>query len=175
MSALMGRTSFEKLAIDVLAASVPAVPGLTLFRGQMATNKTQPTGWALTSQQFFQFGDLRIEAPTVRIVVEVESAGGETNLVKYWPMLETGLRDKRFVLLHLFRTLSVGDYITHRQLWTHLRDRMRFDLGTRCDLAWERDWSAEMLTYGLASESDGLATAAARIRTTLVGPERSAG
>jgi hypothetical protein len=47
-------------------------------------------------------------------VIEVESGGGLTNLVKYWPMPGAELGDKRFVLADLFMISSESDYIAHR-------------------------------------------------------------
>ena len=70
--------------------------------------------------QQFQFGDLRYETATHRVVVEVESGGGLTNLVKYWPMLGAELSDRRFALAHLFKVSSESDYIAHRRLWDYL-------------------------------------------------------
>jgi hypothetical protein len=163
------RVSFEKAAVDALLLALSPLPGIAVYRGLAAANRVVPDGWALTALQSFQFGDLRLESSTVRVVIEVESAGGVTNLAKYWPMLQSGLRDKRFVLLHLFRLTSGGDYLAHREMWTFLRDRMRADLGDRCALEWDRGWTAEMLTYGPGTDVDGLARAAVRIREALGG------
>ena len=163
------RVSFEKAAVDALLLALGPLPDIAVYRGLAAANRVVPDGWALSALQSFQFGDLRLESSTVRVVVEVESAGGVTNLAKYWPMLGSSLRDKRFVLLHLFRLTSGGDYLAHREMWTFLRDRMRADLADRCALEWDRGWTAEMLTYGPGTDVDGLAIAAVRIREALGG------
>jgi hypothetical protein len=163
------RVSFEKAAVDALLLAIGPLPGIVVYRGLAPGNRIVPSGWALSALQSFQFGDLRLESSTVRVVVEVESAGGVTNLAKYWPMLGSGLRDKRFVLLHLFRLTSGGDYLAHREMWTFLRDRMREDLADRCGLEWDRGWTAEMLTYGPGADVDGLTSAAVRIREALGG------
>jgi len=168
------RVSFEKAAVDALLLALGPLPDIAVYRGLAAANRVVPDGWALSALQSFQFGDLRLESSTVRVVVEVESAGGVTNLVKYWPMLESGLRDKRFVLLHVFRLTTHGDYLAHREMWAFLRDRMRADLADRCGLEWS-GWTAEMLTYGPGSDVDGLAIAAIRIRAALAGEGRGDG
>jgi hypothetical protein len=168
------RVSFEKAAVDGLLLALGPLPGIAVYRGLAAANRVVPDGWALSALQSFQFGDLPLESSTVRVVVEVESAGGVTNLAKYWPMLQSGLRDKRFVLLHLFRLTSRGDYLAHREMWAFLRDRMQEDLAHRCGLEWDRGWTAEMLTYGPGTDVDGLAVTATRIRDALAGPARSA-
>ena len=46
-------------------------------------------------------------APTLRRVRALESAGGVTNLVKYWPLLESKPLRKRFVLAHVFLLLAL--------------------------------------------------------------------
>jgi hypothetical protein len=161
------RVSFEKATVDALLSAVGPPPDVAVYRGMGAVNRTVPDGWTLSALQSFQFGDLRLESSTVRVVVEVESAGGVTNLAKYWPLLGSSLRDKRFVLIHLFMMSSRGDYLAHREIWTFLRDRMRADLRDRCALEWGEGWTAEMLTYGPGSDSDGIATAANHIREAL--------
>lgn len=162
----MARTSFEGEAVEALLAALPPRHGWDIHRGLAADNRVQPTGWGLSVGQSLQFGDLRLEAPTVRVVVEVESAGGVGNLVKYWPLLATSLREKRFVLLHLFRLTSSGDYIAHQRLWEFTRDRMREDLEHR-GLVYGRDWSADLLPYGPAADVHALAKAAERIVVAL--------
>lgn len=63
------------------------LPDLTYITGMGAGNRLPLDGWDLVGNQRFQFGDLRIETPTTTILIEAESAGGVTNLVKYWPYL----------------------------------------------------------------------------------------
>ena len=56
------------------------------------------------------------------MVVEVESGGGLTNLVKYWPLAAE--RSKPLLLVHVFALQSDGDYLSHRLLWEFLYSRM---------------------------------------------------
>ena len=164
---MTSRVSLEKAAVDALLSVVGPLADVAVYRGMAAANRAVPDGWTLSALQSFQFGDLRLESSTVRVVVEVESAGGVTNLAKYWPLLGSSLREKRFVLIHLFMISSRGDYLAHREIWTFLRDRMRADLRDRCGLEWGEGWTAEMLTYGPGSDVDGIAIAANRIREAL--------
>lgn len=78
-----------------------------------------------TLGQHFEFGDLRIKVEHVTVVVEAESAGGITNLVKYWPLLAAGTLAKGFIPAHLFLIISLSDFIAHRRLWKSLLDRLR--------------------------------------------------
>lgn len=81
---------------------------------------------------YFQFGDLRVVTPTYNVVIEVETAGGVTNLVKYWYLLkEKYIESKQIVLLHIFNTNSKNDYGSHMKLWDYLRSLMEEDLGNR--------------------------------------------
>ncbi len=114
--------------------------------GQGAGNRFGIDEWALPVQQQFQFGDLRIELPTMTVLVETESAGGVGNLVKYWPLLRGRVSGKRLVIIHLYMLTSEGDYMAHRKLWSFLVDRMEADLnlvGTRRPVAWD----AHLFTY----------------------------
>lgn len=139
------RVSHEKAAIDALSGELGSLPGVTTFSGLAAPNRVDP-GWDLPANQRFQFGDLRIEAPGATIVVEFESAGGVTNLVKYWPLLLRRSHPKRFVLAHVFRIVSANDYIAHRRLWEFLVERMRDDLD-RHGVSWGEAWEARAFTY----------------------------
>jgi hypothetical protein len=94
-------------------------------RGYGAANRFDP-GFGLVGQQRFQFGDLRVDLPDRIVVVEVESGGGSTNLVKYWP-LATSL-DRPLLLLHGFGQGSANDYLSHLRLWDFLWAKMRDDL-----------------------------------------------
>jgi len=70
-----------------------------------------------------QFGDFRIETPDKTIVIEIESAGGIDNFLKYWPYLsgQTQTRpEKDFVLIHIYGS----SYPTHKALWWFFRGRM---------------------------------------------------
>ncbi len=122
-------------------------------------NRIAPESWELKVMQRFQYGDLRYQTDDTRVIVEVESGGGLTNLVKYWPMLAAELSDKRFVLAHLFMVSSESDYIAHRRLWEYVVGRMQDDLDHR-GCRWEHDWHARMFTYGHASAATGMGDAA---------------
>src|SRR5258708_2325863 len=79
--------------------------------GQSDNNRIAKQG--KKNQSYFQFGDLRVNAPNRYIIVEVESAGGATNLVKYWYCLANGIIDKPIYLLHIFAQASDEDYLSH--------------------------------------------------------------
>jgi hypothetical protein len=100
--------------------------GHRVFKGQGNDNRL-----SLQGNVYYQFGDLRVTTSTHHIVVEVESAGGVTNLVKYWHCLESGLIDQPLVLLHIFRQTSPADYGSHLKLWDFLWSLMQASLGDR--------------------------------------------
>lgn len=153
----------EKAALDRILAEVGPLPGgVVIFRGQGKANRIDVPGWGLSVLQQFQFGDLRLESDRCRVVVEFESAGGVTNLAKYWPLLRDGLDDKRFLLIHLYFVGSEGDYIAHRRLWNFLIDLMRAD-----DLI-AVDWDADLSLYGPGAKSDPFPQLAARVRSALL-------
>lgn len=54
----------------------------------------------LGGQVFFQRADLWV--PRHRIAIEVESAGGVTNLAKYWYLVENSRIDLPLTILHIF-------------------------------------------------------------------------
>lgn len=114
--------------------------------GQGAANKFGVNGWELLPLQQFQYGDLRIELAATTVIVEAESAGGITNLVKYWPLLRSGTLAKRLVILHVYMLGSNADYIAHRKLWSFLVDRMTEDLAANGIGRPER-WDAQLITY----------------------------
>jgi len=87
-------------------------------------------------ENYFQFGDLRVDTQSSHVVIEVETAGGVTNLVKYWYCLHTknstiSKSKKTIVLLHIFNTSSEGDYGSHQLLWDFLWSQMKKDLEDR--------------------------------------------
>lgn len=95
-------------------------------RGQGAKNQFDPD-FGLVGRQQFQFGDLRCDYLEDRIVVvEVESGGGTTNLVKYWPQARR--LNRPLLLLHGFGQGSANDYLSHLRLWDFLWGKMREDL-----------------------------------------------
>ena len=57
--------------------------------------------------------------------------GGITNLVKYWPCVEDNLIKKSVSLIHLYRKNTSGDYLSHRQLWEFLNNKMQQQLGEK--------------------------------------------
>jgi hypothetical protein len=163
---MTARVSWERDAIDELRAALGSRVSIEPTHGMSGSNRVAPGDWRLKVLQQFQFGDLRYETDNTRIVVEVESGGGLTNLVKYWPMLGRELGDKRFVLTHLFRVVSESDYIAHRKLWDFLIERMREEGQVR-GYSWPDDWEARLFTYGHASASTGMAAAADFIAKSL--------
>lgn len=156
--------SHERAAVESLRRALEGVGGIDVFSGQDGRNRFGVSGWEQTLNQQFQFGDLRVETPTTTVVVEVESAGTVTNLVKYWPLLATGEIEKRFVFIHVFQLGSVGDYIAHRRFWGFLVERMREDLEGR-GIAYPELWEAYLITYPRGQEP---VEAAELLRTTAV-------
>src|SRR5437867_11979299 len=112
------RVKLESIALEPFVALV-VQRGLTCAMGQGVGNRV-----ALEGNVYFQFGDLRVDLPSRHLIVEVESAGGVTNLVKYWQCLDKGMIKKPVFLLHLFRQVSVNDYRSHIELWRFLAERM---------------------------------------------------
>lgn len=94
-------------------------------RGYGAGNRFDP-GFELMGQQRFQFGDLRVVMQDRLVVVEVESAGGLTNLVKYWPLAQS--LTPPILLLHAFGQCSANDYLSHLRLWDFVWGKMRAEL-----------------------------------------------
>jgi hypothetical protein len=135
----MTRTNFEAEAIAPFEAVVHRL-GLTVTKGQGAGNRLPVSGNA-----YFQFGDLRVDLPAAHVVLEVESAGGLTNLVKYWPCIANGLIRRPVHLLHIFRQASADDYRSHIELWAFLSAKMKSDLGSRFDCS--------LFTYPQATET----------------------
>jgi hypothetical protein len=140
------RVSHERVAIESLKSRLEELPGVEVHEGFSAGNRIGIPGWELVSNQLFQFGDVRFEETSATVVVEFESAGGLTNLVKYWPLLAAGGLDKRFILAHVFRLESSNDYIVHRRLWEFTVERMREDLERR-GVQWTNHWEAKSFTY----------------------------
>ena len=91
----------------------------------------------LEGNLYFQLGDLRVDTSSHHVIIEVETAGGVTNLVKYWYCLQRQNQiiskpiSKPIVLLHIFKTSSPNDYGSHLLLWDYLWPRMANDLGDR--------------------------------------------
>lgn len=165
-SPLRPRVSHERRILGVLRAALEDLPDVSFMEGQGAKNRFQIADWTLPLLQHFQFGDLRAESDDAILIIEAESAGGVTNLAKYWPHLAAGRPEKRFVLAHLFLISSEGDYMAHRRLWEFLVTRMREDLEIRNGLRWPDEWEARLFTYESDEEPSDLITFA---RMTLGG------
>ena len=98
--------------------------GLTIFRGQRGDNRL-----LLGGNNYFQFGDLRVETDMRTVVIETESGGGVTNLAKYWYWIRRNAPSKPITLLHLFKQKSEHDYVAHLKLWDFLADEIMKDVG----------------------------------------------
>lgn len=123
------RANLERLAIQRFE-TIARLYGFPVFRGQSANNRI-PIG----GNVYFQFGDLRVETSVHHVIVEVESAGGVTNLVKYWYCLTHDTLSKHVpkpvILLHIFRQGSASDYASHLALWDFLWHEMQKTIGDR--------------------------------------------
>lgn len=126
----MSRTSHEANALAGFR-TLAAKRGINAFGTQGSDNRI-----ALEPNVYYQFGDLRIEVGGRFLIVEVESAGGVTNLAKYWECYETGRITKPMKLLHLFRQKSKNDYRSHIVVWDFLATKMREALGDRFEGKW---------------------------------------
>lgn len=111
--------SYEREALR-LFHEVLSELGLEFYSGQSRSNRIE-----LSKRIYYQFGDLRVSSGNRHVVVEVESAGGVTNLAKYWLSLERKLVAGQLGLLHLFLQSSSGDYASHLELWDLLAEQMR--------------------------------------------------
>ncbi len=121
------RVDLEREALGRFAACATQ-HGLVALTGQRRDNRLD-----LAGSNYFQFGDLRVDTPGRHIVVEAESAGGVTNLTKYWYCLRRGLIRRPVALVHLFRQASSRDYAAHLELWDFLCGRMKSDLAGKFD------------------------------------------
>jgi hypothetical protein len=119
----------QKIEAELLRTFIEVVQrrGLTHTMGQGANNQVP----IKPPRVYFQFGDLRVELPSCTLLVEVESSGGVTNLVKYWEIIETCRVDKPVRLLHLYRQKSINDYEAHLVIWRFLSEKMKEALGSR--------------------------------------------
>ncbi len=132
------RQDLEKLAL-VRFKEVAYHYSPIVYDKQGATNRIAQLG-----RSYFQFGDLRVDTSQRHIIVEVESAGGVTNLVKYWYCLEERHIAKPIHLLHIFAQASENDYIRHLHLWDSLAAKMSNDLGNM--------FTAKRYTYRSSTE-----------------------
>ena len=127
------RTDFEIVALELFRSTATDL-GHTPITGQGVLNRI-----SLDQGVFFQFGDLRVETPSRHVIVEVESAGGITNLVKYWLIISSGRVGKPIFLLHLFRIDTDYSWVSHRRVWAFLYPRMHAELAPR--------FEAKLFTY----------------------------
>ncbi len=102
--------------------------GFPYFTGQGMENRLV---FGENDIAWIEYGDLRVVAPGRVLIVEPESAGGLTNLVKFWKFIEDGTIDQPLTLFHLFRCDTEISYISHRLLWEHVLPKMQRELGDR--------------------------------------------
>jgi len=95
--------------------------------GQGGGNRFDP-GFELDNIQKFEFGDLRKDLDDRIVIIEMESGGGLTNLVKYWPLAANSSQTIPILLLHIFGQASANDYISHLKLWDFTWNEMRKNL-----------------------------------------------
>lgn len=132
------RISYERQALTSLLEVVRDA-GETPFSGQGSNNTLR-----LSDHSAIQFGDLRIELAACTIVVELESGGGVTNLVKYWHAFAQGKLEKPIVLLHIFRRTSMHDYQSHLDIWDFCNQQMQAALPGR--------FAGQRFTYHLVGD-----------------------
>ncbi len=77
--------------------------------------------------QWFEFGDLQVRLEDRIVIVEVETGGGLTNLVKYWPLSERP-ETPPMLLLHVFATGTRNNYVSHLRLWEFTWEKMKQDI-----------------------------------------------
>lgn len=94
-----------------------------IFKGQNEKNTKE-----INKKVKFQFGDLRVELSNYTIVIEVESSGGVTNLLKYWYLIEKGKIEKPLFLIHLYRQTTKNDYNSHVELWKFIWEKMNSNI-----------------------------------------------
>jgi hypothetical protein len=119
------RVNHEARAVQ-LFADIAQQYDIAYFTKQVQNNRIH-----LGRNVYFQFGDFRVDISSKHIVMEVESGGGVTNLVKYWYCADQNLIQKPMVLLHLFQINSINDYASHVTLWSFINQRMVSDLTGR--------------------------------------------
>lgn len=123
------RENLEQIALSAFENTAES-SGFVVFKGQGCNNRL-PLGGNL----YFQFGDLRVDTDTSHIVIEVESAGGITNLAKYWYYITdkdlSRIIQKPIILMHLYRQVSHSDYGSHLALWDFVWEEMRKTIGDK--------------------------------------------
>lgn len=126
----MTRTSHEAFALTRFR-EIAQSHGFAVQSGQHSANRI-----GIDGNVYYQFGDLRVELPSVTVIVEVESSGGTTNLAKYWECYESGRIAKPMRLLHIFRQKSLNDYESHMVVWRFLCKKMHAALGSNFEGQW---------------------------------------
>ena len=96
--------------------------GYDVTKGQGANNRIPLYS---TDKPYFQFGDLKVKHNNHCIIVEVESSGGLTNLVKYWHILHHHPEIKSIILMHIYHQNSSNDYESHLELWKFMWSQMK--------------------------------------------------
>jgi hypothetical protein len=93
-------------------------------RGQGGNNRFDP-GFGLIRNQRYQYGDLRKDLPDRLVIVEVESGGGLSHLLQYWPLAEQRTTPP-ILLLHVYGGVgSKNNYISATKLWDFTWERIR--------------------------------------------------
>ena len=120
------RQNYEKEIVDNLVAGMEGAGSKEkTYKGNASDNRFCPKDWGLTGKMRFQYGDFRVEMADRTLVVEIETAGNVSNLVKFWPLLTSDSLAKPLLLIHVFWTGSKSDYQSHILLWRFVRERMR--------------------------------------------------
>ena len=107
----------------------PFIAELTRRAEPYSTGRKRDNQISLGGQVFFQRSDLWV--PRARIAVEVESAGGVTNLGKFWYLLEQGMIESPLTVLHVFSQVSDNDWEAHFRIWDVLAREMRRAFGDK--------------------------------------------
>lgn len=94
---------------------------------EFGTGRKKLNQVSLGGQVFFQLADLWV--PRARLAIEVESAGGVTNLGKFWYLLEEGLIKPPLTILHVYSQVSENDWEAHFRIWDLLAREMRNAFG----------------------------------------------
>lgn len=127
----MKTSSIIERLCSLLPKEVLTKNGLKIYTGQKRYNRVDLRNCG-NSHSYFEFGDLRLEFKSSRIIVEVDTAGGVTNLAKYYYMLNEPdqfnfndiMPDKITYLLHVFVCKYDNDYLAHRRLWIYLSRKL---------------------------------------------------
>ena len=130
-------------------------------RGHGGNNRFDP-GFGLVGNQRYQYGDLRKDLLDRLVIVEVESGGGLSHLLQYWP-LTVQRTSPPILLLHVYRGSSKNDYRSATKLWDFTWERIR-------PLLWaesEPRFFARKYEY-TATDDTGLKEAATAYRRCLV-------